>query len=92
MIAGGCDLIDKMCRGEWGKLSHQVSCATPSTQPKKAEEKMFMYSIVWSYSKDLLHHAALKIHLVVGKFQGKNDFIVFLVLKKRKILFLPSYA
>ena len=31
-------------RGEWGKLSHQVSWATPSTQPKKkAEEKMLMY-------------------------------------------------
>ena len=40
-----------------------------------------MSSIVWSYSKDLLHHAALKIHLVVGKFQGNNNFIALLVLK-----------
>ena len=32
---------------------------------------MFISFIVWSYSKDILHHAAaLKIHLVVGKFQG----------------------
>ena len=47
-------------RGEWGKLSHP-----PQFNPKKAEEKMLMSSICWSYSKELLHHAALNIHLVV---------------------------
>ena len=45
-----------------------VSWATPLNSIKKAGEKMFMSSIVWSYSKDLLHHAALKKDLVVGKF------------------------
>ena len=49
-----------------------VSWATPLNSTKKAGEKMFMSSIVWSYSKDLLHHAALKIHFVVGKFQGEK--------------------
>ena len=34
------------------------------------EASPLLYSIVWSYSKDLLHHGALKIHIVVGKFQG----------------------
>ena len=63
--------LDSYYRGEWGKLSHPVSWATPLNSTKKAEEKMLMSSIVWSYSKDLLHHAALKVHLVVGKFQGK---------------------
>ena len=42
---------------------------------------MFVSSIVWSYSKDRLHHAALKIDLVVGK--------LLLVLKN---WFLPSDA
>ena len=41
---------------------------------------MFMSSIVWSYSKDLLHHACCtEIHLVVGKFQGKIIFFALLV-------------
>ena len=56
-------------RGEWdyfkveppGKLSH------PLNSTKKAEE-MIMSSIVWSHSKDILHLAALKIHLVIAKF------------------------
>ena len=61
-----------------------VSWATPLNSTKKAEEKMLMSSIVWSYSKDLLHHAALKIHLVVGKFQGGKKKII--------LSFLPSYA
>ena len=51
---------------------------------------MIMSSIVWSNSKDLLHLAALNIHLVVGKFQGKNKIFVLLILKQVKILFLPS--
>ena len=51
-------------RGEWGKLSHPP------------EEKMIMSSIVWSYSKDLLHHAVLKIHLVVGKVSSKEKVIL----------------
>ena len=49
----------------------------PLNSTKKAEEKMIMYSIVWSHSKDLLHLAALKIHLVVGKFEGKFYFSHF---------------
>ena len=40
-------------RGEWGKLSHP-----PQLNPKSRRRKK---------SKDL-HLAALKIHLVVGKF------------------------
>ena len=40
-----------------------VSWATPLNLTKKAGKKMFMSSIVWSYSKDLLHHAALKYTL-----------------------------
>ena len=42
---------------------------------------MFISSIVWSYSKDLLHHAALKIHLVVGKFQ---EFVFLVLLVKNE--------
>ena len=44
-----------------------------------------MSSIVWSYSKDLLHHAALKIHLVVRKFQGKINFSYFLLKMKNLV-------
>ena len=44
-------------RGEWGNLSH------PPQLNQKAGEKMFMSSIVWSYSKGLLHHVALKYTL-----------------------------
>ena len=46
-----------------------VSWATPINSIKKAVEKMFMSSIVSSYSKDVLHYAALKKHLVVGMFK-----------------------
>ena len=60
----------------------------PQLNHKKAEKKMFMCSIVWSYSKDLLHHAALKIHLVVGKFQGKIHFFVLLVNKAIAVMCL----
>ena len=50
---------------------------------------MFMYFIVWPYSKDLLHHDALKFNLVVGKFQeGKQK--VFHTFSKK--WFLPSDA
>ena len=49
---------------------------------------MFMYYIVWSYSKHLLHHVAL--HLVVGKFQGKVHFRTF--SKKLKFWILQFYA
>ena len=49
---------------------------------------MLMSSIVWSYGKDLLHHAALnlKIHLVVGEFQGgkKIFYRTFSIKKKKK--------
>ena len=45
--------------GEWANLSHQVIWATALNSTKKAGEKMFMSSIVLSYSKDLLHHVAL---------------------------------
>ena len=45
---------------------------------------MLMSSIVWSYSKDLLHHAAIKIHLVVGKFQGKKKSVYHTFSKKKK--------
>ena len=44
---------------------------------------MFMYSTVWSYSKDILHHTAQKIHLVVRKFQGKIKFFILLVKYKK---------
>ena len=57
--------IFKKGMGEWGKLIHQVRWAIiPLNFNQKAEEKIIISSIVWSYSKDLLHHAALKIHLV----------------------------
>ena len=42
-----------------------------------------MSFLVWSYSKDLLHHAALKFNLVVGRFQGEKKIIIW---------FLPSHA
>ena len=41
-----------------------------------------MSSTVWSYySKDLLHHVALK-YLVVGKFQGKIFVVLFVKSEK----------
>ena len=59
----------------------QYMRATPLNSTKKAEEKMIMSSVVWSHIKDLLHHAALKIHLMVSKFQENFHFIVFLLTK-----------
>ena len=74
--ADGVKFADWMFRGEWGKLSHQVSWATHLNSTKKSRRKddMIMSSIVWSHSKYLLHLNALQIHLVVVKFQGKKKF------------------
>ena len=69
--------FDLSSRGEWGKLSHQESWATPLNSIKKAGEKMFMSSIVWSYSRDLLHHAALKNTLWYASFKENFTFSYF---------------
>ena len=52
--------------------------------------QLILHSIVWSHINDLLHHAALRIHLVVCQFQGYLFYRIS--TNKMNILFLPSYG
>ena len=47
--------------------------------------------LLFAHIAIFLHHVALKIHLVLSRYQGKFHSIVLLV-NKVNILFLPSYA
>ena len=70
--------LTKLVRGEWGYFEPSGKLSHPLNSTKKAGENVFMTTIIWSYSKDLLHHAcSTKMHLVAGKFQEKCIFRTF---------------